>query len=181
MGESALMTAFLTMLMKAQEDDPASLSKLHDIVAMPPVSWWPPAAGWIVLAVLLFLAGGWLAWKAFRRHRVHAYRRAALGELAAVDPSWLQTLQLNSRLTLVADAPASQYFLWHRLEKLALPGFAPGLWIQLSQLGGLVLEVSSVEAGYTIGEPTLLHVPAHDMTLRPRWAALAKLKETMAP
>jgi hypothetical protein len=98
---------------------------------------------------------------------------AALAELAAVEPTLMQTLELHSRLTLVAAPEESRYFLWHALDRLALPQFAPDVWIELSQLGGLVLEVSSLEADYTFGSPTLLSVPSHTMTLHPRWAALA--------
>ncbi len=98
---------------------------------------------------------------------------AALADLGSVEPSMVQTLELRSRLTLVADPQGSSYFLWHLLEALALPDFAPDTWIQLSELGGLVLEVSSLEAETTVGEPTLLSVPFHAMTLQPRWAILA--------
>lgn len=98
---------------------------------------------------------------------------AALASVAAVGPSMVQTIELHSRMTLVADPLEPRYFLWHLLDKLAFPDLAPGVWIQLSQLGGLVLEVSSVEASYAVGEPTLLSVPTHAMTLHPHWAALA--------
>ncbi len=98
---------------------------------------------------------------------------SALGSLAGVQPAMVQHLQLHSRMTLVHDPQQSRYFVWHLLDGLALPDLAPGVWTQLSQLGGLVLEVSSLEGSYAIGEPTLLSVPSHQMTLHPRWAALA--------
>ncbi len=64
-----------------QDVDPASLSRLHDIVVPEPLPWWPPAPGWIVLAVLALLAGVGLAWIRWRRWKRDAYRRAALTEL----------------------------------------------------------------------------------------------------
>jgi len=98
---------------------------------------------------------------------------AALASLADVVPSMVQTFRLRSRMTLVTDPQGSGYFLWHLLDKLDLPHYAPGTWIHLSHLGGSLLEVISLEADYAIGEPTLLSVPTHTMTLHPGWAALA--------
>jgi hypothetical protein len=98
---------------------------------------------------------------------------ATLAALAGLDPSMVQTFHLRSRLTLVADPQAERYFVWHRLDKLSLPHLAPDVWIQLSQLGGLVLEASSLEADYVIGSPLLLSLPPHGMTVHPSWAALA--------
>ena len=57
-----------------------ALKGLHDIHLPAPVSIWPPAPGWWLLAlliVLLLLAGIWL----WRRHRRSAYKRAALKQL----------------------------------------------------------------------------------------------------
>lgn len=62
-------------------DDPTNLDRLHDIIAPPPVPWFPLADGWYVLfAVLLALAvwGVIVAWKTWR---AGAYRRAALAQL----------------------------------------------------------------------------------------------------
>lgn len=64
-------------------DDPASLSKLHDLVVPEPVPWWPPApGGWLVLGLLL-AAAVFLAVRAIRHWQANAYRRAALRELAS--------------------------------------------------------------------------------------------------
>jgi len=64
--------------------DPASLERLHDIVAAPPVSWWPPAPGWYLVSGFLVVALSWLGWRRYRRWRADAYRRAALKELKAL-------------------------------------------------------------------------------------------------
>lgn len=64
-------------------DDPGSLSNLHDLALLPPISFWPPAPGILILAAGLIAAGVIFAWHARRRYRADAYRRAALAELAA--------------------------------------------------------------------------------------------------
>ncbi len=62
--------------------DPASLDRLHDLIAPTPVPWWPPAPGWIWLLGLVVammavaLLRGLIVWQ---RNR---YRREALAELA---------------------------------------------------------------------------------------------------
>lgn len=58
------------------------LDQLRDIHQPTPPPWWPPAPGWWLVATLVLgtlLATGW--WL-YRRHWRHAYRRAALAELA---------------------------------------------------------------------------------------------------
>ena len=64
--------------------DSASLSRLEDIVLPGPVSWWPPAIGWWILASLSIIAAAWFAVRALRQWRANAYRRAALAELHTV-------------------------------------------------------------------------------------------------
>jgi hypothetical protein len=72
--------ANLPGVVRAQDPDPASLSRLHDIALPPPVSWWPPATGWYwlggVLLLILTLAFAGI----LRRYLANRYRRAALRE-----------------------------------------------------------------------------------------------------
>ena len=63
-------------------EDPASLSKLHDIVVPDAVPWWPPAPGWFVIFAILIGLALRIAMKRYQRWRADAYRRAALRELA---------------------------------------------------------------------------------------------------
>jgi hypothetical protein len=63
--------------------DAASLDNLRDIVAPPPVSWWPPAPGWWFLMALACAFGAWLVYRIWKTRRANAYRRAALRELGA--------------------------------------------------------------------------------------------------
>lgn len=80
------------------------LEQLKDIHLPEPVSWWPPAPGWWILALLclglIVITVRWL----IRRHRYRAAIREALAGLEQInarDKDWPQ--QLNSllkRLTL---------------------------------------------------------------------------------
>ncbi|GLS43765.1 DUF4381 domain-containing protein [Methylobacterium brachythecii] len=65
-------------------EDPGSLARLRDLAIPPPVPFWPPAPGvWIVAAGCLAMLAVF-AWRALRRYRADAYRRAALKELDGV-------------------------------------------------------------------------------------------------
>jgi hypothetical protein len=60
---------------------------LRDLHLPEPISWWPPAPGWWVLAALLAVTGAALAWIWYRwRHR--ALRRAALAALADIERAY---------------------------------------------------------------------------------------------
>lgn len=63
-------------------DTATSLQNLNDIVMPTPVSWWPLAPGWYVVAALIMavlLVLGMRRWKRWRQNR---YRGQALRELA---------------------------------------------------------------------------------------------------
>jgi hypothetical protein len=57
------------------------LAQLRDIHLPDPVSWWPPAPGWWLLAILVIGAIVAAVRWGMRRHRALAYRRQALLEL----------------------------------------------------------------------------------------------------
>lgn len=60
--------------------DPTSLDRLHDIVAAPPVPWWPPAPGWYGVMLLLATAILSFAIRSFIHRQRNRYRREALAE-----------------------------------------------------------------------------------------------------
>ena len=62
--------------------DDASLDNLHDIVELPPVSWWPLAMGWWILMLICGAVLCVLAHRTWRKWRGNEYRRSALRSLA---------------------------------------------------------------------------------------------------
>ena len=91
-----------------QEQDGASLSRLHDVIEPEALSLWPPAPIWWVLVgvvlawVLLAIVWGW------RLYRGQAYRRAALAELASIQPHALELLPALLKRTALAGFPREQ-------------------------------------------------------------------------
>lgn len=60
------------------------LSQLRDIHLPAPLSAWPPAPGWFILAGLVLLAVGGIAWWLYRRWKDNRYRRESMAELQAL-------------------------------------------------------------------------------------------------
>lgn len=62
--------------LKTSGPDATSLDRLRDII-VPPLPWWQPTVGWLVLAaaVLVVLISGNLL--LIQRHRMNLYRRQA--------------------------------------------------------------------------------------------------------
>ena len=92
---------------------PDPLAELRGYHLPDPISWWPPAPGWWLLALLglslLVLLVGWLV----RRHRRGAAARAAQAELAA----------LRAALAQDGDAAACARGLSRLLRRFALVRF----------------------------------------------------------
>ena len=86
--------------------DATSLTRLHDILMPPAVSWWPLATSWYVLFVLLMLATGFLCYRYYRRWKANAYRRAALRELT--NPNDAPAIAELLRRTALAAASRSE-------------------------------------------------------------------------
>ena len=69
--------------MEETQIDPGDLSRLEDIVVPDPAPWWPLAAGWYVVIGLGLLGLAVFGFRAWRRWKADAYRRAALAELSS--------------------------------------------------------------------------------------------------
>lgn len=86
------------------------LSRLRDIHLPDPGGFWPPAAGWWILAIVLIALGGVLVWLTVRRRRRNRWLRSARSRLvglersAAPEPWWF--MQLN---TLLKQAARERY------------------------------------------------------------------------
>lgn len=91
MANSAPMNEQMTAALKAQ---------MADIVLPDPVSAWPPAWGWWVLAMVIVIAVISLFVLAMRHRRLNRYRGQALNQLNACNPENLhQQVQHIVRIT----------------------------------------------------------------------------------
>ena len=71
--------------MQAQAVPPEALQSMRDIVQPDPVSRALEGPGWIVLGVLVLVVAAVFVWRAFRRWKADAYRRAAIEELSVLE------------------------------------------------------------------------------------------------
>ena len=97
--------------------NPDLLAQLKDIHAAPPVSWWPPAPGWWILAFLLLAILVWIGRNLLRRYRVRQRRKQMLGWVdhlnASIDPqkdphSYLSTINRIFKVVALRAFPAQQ-------------------------------------------------------------------------
>ncbi|KGD86832.1 alpha-2 type XI collagen [Achromobacter sp. RTa] len=92
--------------------EPPGLDQLRELPLPVPVSYWPQTWGWAVLGLLLAVAAGWLATRAWRRWHGNRYRREALSELAlleaaaASDPLAARSLPALLKRTALAAQPS---------------------------------------------------------------------------
>ena len=92
------------------ESDAGNLANLHDIVLAQPVSWWPLAPGWYVLAFVIATLALVFAWRARRRWLARRYRRQALDELRAIQNDSLEPAAAAANLmTLLKRTALSAY------------------------------------------------------------------------
>jgi Domain of unknown function (DUF4381) len=98
--------------------DPTSLDRLHDVVAPPPVPWWPPAPGWYWVLGFLVAIALVLALKALIRWQHNRYRREALAELGTID----QARPSEAVVSLAELLKRTALSAWPRQEIAALNG-----------------------------------------------------------
>lgn len=94
--------------------NPDLLSQLRDIHTAPPVSWWPPAPGWWLLAGILLLVLVWLGRRGMSRYRDQKRRKQMLAWVerlndtvdAGKEPQvWLATLNRIFKLVALRAFP----------------------------------------------------------------------------
>jgi len=102
-------------------NDAGSLQNLNDIVVPGPVSWWPLATGWYVLATLLIITLLILAVRQWRQWNQNRYRRQALEQISAIraGETSLQQLPVLLKRTAISAWPREEVAslsgpAWHR-------------------------------------------------------------------
>ena len=97
--------------------NPDLMAQLRDIHGAPPVSWWPPAPGWWVVALLVLAVLLWFGRRLLARYRVHQRRQQMLGWIdhlnANVDPqkdpqAYLSTLNRVFKVVALRAFPEQQ-------------------------------------------------------------------------
>ena len=82
--------------------EPGSLENLHDLVMPVPVSWWPPAPGWVIVSALLVMVLGWWLIRTIQHWQSNSYRREALVLLEKIGGSEAELPTLIKRVALSA-------------------------------------------------------------------------------
>lgn len=97
--------------------NPDLLSQLRDIHGAAPASWWPPAPGWWVLALLLLAILAWLGRQMLKVYRKRARRKSMLGWVdhldTTIDPErdpqgYLDTINRVFKLVALRAFPEQQ-------------------------------------------------------------------------
>ena len=116
---------------------------LADIHELPPVTSWPPALGWWVLALLLLASIAIVALTIWRRYKQKALLRESLEQLNQMDENQLTAKQINQLLkrhlrslseahpALALSGQAWHDFLCYQLPKTKQAKLTP----LISQLG----------------------------------------------
>lgn len=123
------------------------LAQLRDIHLPQAVSWWPPAIGWWLLAVLLLAGLLALCWWLLRRHRASAYRRQARHELDTVFASWQadgDTVRYLQSINGVLKRVALQSFRRDRVARLSGSAWFEFLDAQTTSPGFSELDIHDV-------------------------------------
>ena len=97
--------------------NPDLLSQLRDIHASAVVSWWPPAPGWWLLALLLLAVLAWLGRRLTLRYQLHKRRQQMLAWIehldTTIDPqlepqAYLSTLNRVFKLVALRAFPGER-------------------------------------------------------------------------
>lgn len=119
--------------------DPTSLDRLHDVIAPPPMPWWPPAPGWLWLGAFLLTAA--LVWslRAWIRHQADRYRREALAALAEHEASLTDPARRAAAIAGIAELlKRAALTAWPRREVASLQGDAWADFLNRTSSGKLI-------------------------------------------
>jgi hypothetical protein len=88
---------------------PNPLDQLRDIHLPEPISWWPPAPGWWILALAGCALTFWLGRVLYRRYKAKHYRRQALAQLAQIKASSDSQEKLRALFVLLKQTANCAY------------------------------------------------------------------------
>ena len=97
--------------------NPDLMEQLRDIHSAPAVSWWPPAPGWWLVALLVLAVLVWFGRRLLARYRIHQRRQQMLGWIdhlnATIDPgkdphAYLATLNRAFKVVALRAFPEQQ-------------------------------------------------------------------------
>ena len=88
---------------------PNPLDQLRDIHLPEPISWWPPAPGWWILALAGCALSFWLVRYFYRRYKAKHYRRQALLQLEQVKAGSDPQEQLQALFVLLKQTANCAY------------------------------------------------------------------------
>lgn len=116
--------------------DSIQISSLEPIITPEPVSFWPPAPGWYILAALVLSLLMYVIFRAIKQYQKNEYRRLALKELASI------SLPVNSEQFVEAITTLNVL-----MKRTALAGFPRERVASLSGMAWLIF----LEATYPSG------------------------------
>ena len=88
---------------------PNPLDQLRDIHLPEPISWWPPAPGWWLLALVACALLAWLIRFIYRRYKAKHYRRQALGQLQVLQTETDPQAKLRGLFVLLKQTANCAY------------------------------------------------------------------------
>lgn len=123
----------------AEED---LLAKLRDIHLPLPISWWPPAPGWYVLAVMALIALGVLIVIGMRIRTRNAARREALILLNQYQESYLKEGNCSLCCKNISELLRRVALVYYPREKVA--GLKGQAWLDFLNQSSRHLDFNSV-------------------------------------
>jgi hypothetical protein len=88
---------------------PNPLDQLRDIHLPEAISWWPPAPGWWILALISCALLAWLLRFVYRRYKAKHYRRQALAQLQQLQAGTDTQQQLRALFVLLKQTANCAY------------------------------------------------------------------------
>ncbi len=148
---------------------PDPLQELRDVHLPDPISWWPPAFGWWMIVVALFVVVSLVLWARAHRQRTRP-RRLALAQLQEVKQQFAIHADEQQTMTRLSD-------LLRRVAIAVFPrshvaGLSGQSWLQFLDRTGRTTQFSDGPGKSLLFGPYQPHGPASAADLIPlieRW------------